>query len=533
MTNAEGTTRTAAPRTRGWLDAALDFVERVGNRLPDQVTIFASMAAIVLVLSAVIASAGFEVRHPVTGLAVRAVSLLDRSGLQWVVTSVVTNFTSFPPLGVVLVAMVGVGVAERAGLFAAFLKGLVIVVPRFAVTPTVVFAGVMSNVASDAGYLVLPPLCAMLYASLGRHPLAGVAAVFAGVAGGFSANLLVSTLDPMLAGLTQDAARVFAPGYEVHAACNYYFLAASTILLTLVGWWVSDRIVEKRLGPWTGGPATTNSADHAEMSVLSRVEVRGMIAAVAAVLCTLALIALFTLPADGIFRKIGAKPEELWVQRFDPLLKSIVPLILLLFLVPGLAFGIAVGKIRSDKDAARMMHEVMSTMGPYIVIAFFASQFVAWFRQSNLGLMLAIGGGELLRDVGFTGVPLMVTFVAFAALINLLISSASAKWAMMAPVFVPMFMTIGLSPEMTQALYRVGDSSTNTITPLNTYIPILLVVVRRYVPGAGLGTLMATMMPYAVAFFLAWLLFAIVWGLADLPLGPGVSNWYTVPATGN
>ncbi|MGE0482420.1 MAG: AbgT family transporter [Phycisphaerae bacterium] len=504
----------------GMIDRFLSLIEHVGNRLPDQATIFVILALLTLMGSWWAAAAQLSIQHPVTKEMITVTNLLTREGLQWVFGSVVTNFTGFAPLGTVLVAMIGVGVAERTGLFTALLKALVRSVPAKLVTPTIVFAGIMSNVASDAGYVILPPLAAMLYASLGRHPIAGIAAAFAGVAGGFSANLLLSTLDPMLAGLTETAARLYDSKYTVNAACNYYFMAASVALLVVAGWLVSVRFVEPRLGPWRPQLSGAGDADSAELAPLSTEERRGLIAAGIALAVTVAAILALVLPQNGVLR-------DLKTGGIDPFYKSLVPLILIVFLVPGVAYGIVTRHVRSDKDASRMMGQTIGTMGGYIVMAFFAAQFIEWFKKSNLGLIIALEGAAFLQSIHLTGVPLLVGFVALTALINLLISSASAKWAILAPIFVPMLMVLGKSPEVTQALYRVGDSVTNTITPLNVYFPILIAYMHRYDAKAGMGTLIACMVPYSVVFFLVWVVFVVGWGMLGAPLGPDSPLLYT------
>jgi aminobenzoyl-glutamate transport protein len=501
------------PPARGWMNAFLDIVERFGNRLPDQITIFAVLAAATLFISWLAASSNLSVVNPITQERIQAYNMLSRDGLQGALTGMVREFAAFPPLGIVLAALLGVGVADKSGLFTAALKALVGAVPRWAVTPTIIFAGLMSHVAADAGYVVLPPLAAMLYASFGRHPIAGVAAAFAGVAGGFSANLLLSSLDPMLAGLTAKAANDFDPSYPpVNAACNWYFMAVSTAFLTLLGWFVSVRWVEPHLGTW-------GAADVAEKgdSRLTSSEKRGLIAAAVVFVVALIGVALLVVPDGALLR--SSDPKLSGVDALRPFFDSLVILILIVFLLPGIAFGIAVGAIRSDADIARMMGASMSTMGAYIAVAFFAAQFLAWFKKSNLGFIIAINGAELLQSIHLTGIPLMIAFVALTAVVNILISSASAKWTIMAPVFVPMLMLLGRSPEATQALYRVGDSVTNIITPLNAYIPILLAVTQRYVPKSGLGTLLAAMLPYSLAFFIGWTALLVVWMTFEWPLG--------------
>ncbi len=506
MSRADGPAR-AESGTRSFGQRALDAIESVGNRLPDPVTIFAGLAVLALIASAIGAAAGLNVAHPVTGEAVAAVNLLSRDGVQRILTGLVDNFTGFAPLGVVLTAMIGIGVAERSGLFAAVLRGLLVIMPPRALTPIVILLGMLSHTAADAGYVILVPLAPMLYAAVGRHPLAGIAAVFAGIGGGFSANLLLSPIDPMLAGITQESARFLDAGYTVVATANYYFMATSVVFLTVIGTLVSVRVVEPRFGEWRSNePLVAPEA-------LSPGERRGLWAALVSLLVVLALIASMVVPSWGPLR-------DALTGSLAPFHQSIVGLLLVAFLVPGVAFGIASGRIRSDRDAARMMGETMSTMGSYIVMAFFAGQFIAFFRWSQLGTIVAIEGAALLKSIGLTGPVLLVAFVLVTAAINMCMASASAKWAIMAPVFVPMFMALGWSPETTQAFYRVGDSVTNVVTPLNYYFPIIIAVAQRYAPRIGLGTLISAMLPYSIAFTLAWTALIVAWVLLGLPLGP-------------
>ncbi len=520
MANPAGVSkRNGSTAGRGAVARFLDLVERIGNRLPDQASIFVMLALATMFLSWLTSRLGWSIIHPVTGEKVEVFNLASSEGLQWAFGSVVTNFTGFPPLGTVLVAMLGVGIAERVGLFAALLKALVTAVPRTAITPTIVFAGIMSNVASDAGYVILPPLAAMLYASLGRHPIAGIAAAFSGISAGFSANLMLSSLDPMLSDLTQQASRLFDSGYEVYASCNYYFMAASVPLLVLVGWFVSDRIVEPRMGKWD--PADGDGAAPVEFSPLTAAERRGLALAGLSLLATLGVILLLVVPETGILRDAD--------KTVKPFYKSLVALIMVVFLVPGIVYGMATRSIRSDRDAAKMMSQTMAAMGGYVMIAFFAGQFIFWFGKSNLGFIIAIEGAALLKSINLTGLPLMIGFVLVVAVFNIVMSSASAKWAILSPVFVPMMMALGMSPESTQAFYRVGDSVTNVITPLNVYLPILLGFAHRYQRNAGLGTLIAAMLPYSIAFFLIWVAALGGWAYLDLPIGPAATLGYTPP----
>lgn len=489
---------------RGRLARILDGIERAGNRLPDPLTLFVIAAAVVVAASAVATVAGVTATHPGTGEVVRPVNLLSRAGLRRMLVEMVPNFTAFPPLGTVLVVMLGIGVAERSGLVTAALRRLVTAVPAPLLPAALVFAGVMSSLAADAGYVVLTPLGAVLFAGVGRHPLAGLAAAFAGVSGGFSANLLVTALDPLLAGITQPAARLVDAAYVVDPTANYYFMVVSTVLLTAVGTVVTTRVVEPRLGRWTG----TIGAEEAAPAPVER---RGLAVAALAASGVVALVAL--LAVAGVLRDEAGG--------WQPFFGALVPLLMLFFLVPGFAYGRAVGTIRSDRDVATMTSETMATMGSYVVLAFVAAQLVAYFAWSNLGLIVAVHGAGALKALGIGGLPLLVGFVLVSATVNLLIGSASAKWAIMAPVFVPMLMLMGYAPETAQVAYRVGDSVTNVVTPLLPYFPIVISFARRYDQGAGMGTLVAAMLPYSVAFLAAWLVLLVAWVALGIPLGPG------------
>lgn len=506
----------AAPRG-GALAAFLDRLERLGNALPHPATLFVIMGALTLLASWISASLGITAIHPKDGSTIAAVNLLDREGIRRIFTDAVKNFMGFAPLGTVLAAMIGIGVAEGSGLVAVSLRAFVRRIPARWLTMAVVFAGINANLAADAGIIVLPPLAAMLFLAAGRNPLAGIAAGFAGVAGGFSANLLPSTLDVLLVSLSQEAldASKLLPGYTVQILGNYWFLAVSTPFLTLIGTWVTERIVEPRLGKWEGGGAVPGDTS---LGPLTPIERRGLIAAAIATAAFLVLLAAMVLAPWGPLRGEGADA----LVRLKPFFDSMVLIILLLFFVPGLAYGIATRGIRSDHDVARLTSDTMATMGTYIVIAFCASQFVSWFAWSNLGAIVSIQGAAGLKAMGLHDAPLLVAFIVFAAAINLLISSASAKWAILAPIFVPMFVLLGFTPEATQVVFRIGDSSTNIITPLLPYMPFVLASVQRYQPKAGTGTLISLMLPYSVAFIVLWTALMLVWVFAGWPIGPGV-----------
>jgi aminobenzoyl-glutamate transport protein len=511
----------AAPGGGGLLDR----LERLGNRLPDPITLFAAGALLVMLASQVAASAGWEVQKTVGGelVTVRARAFLSSEGIRFAITSLVDNFKNFPPLAIVLVGMLGIGLADRSGFLGAALRASLLAVPARLLTPAVLLVGICSSVALDAGYVVLPPIAAALYAAVGRSPAVGLGAVFAGVAAGFSANLVLTSLDAIAAGFTEAGAHILVPDYRVAVTANYHFMIASTLLLTVVGWAVTALWVEPRFAgkpPEEGGPpAAAPGAAGGVAGALSAQERRGLRAALAAAALTSAAIAAAILlpgaPLHG--SEAGGMPR--WVA-------AIVPLIFLGFLAPGLAYGFATGKLRSDRDVARELGEAMAGMGPYVVMAFFAAQFVEYFRWSGLGEMCAIAGGGLLARAALPLPLLVLAFVVVVAMANLLIGSLSAKWAFFAPVFVPLFMQVGVSPELTQAAYRVGDSITNTITPLNPYVVIILVFLQRFVPRAGLGTLVALMLPYSLAFFVAWTLLLLAWIGLGVDLGPAGPLFY-------
>jgi len=492
----------------------LHVVETVGNALPHPASLFALMAVLMIFISGVAAALDWSAVHPATGETIHPWSLLSVEGLHRMLDEMVTNFTAFAPLGTVLVAMLGIGVAERSGLIAALLRLLVLSSPRKLLTFVIVLSGILSNTASEVGYVLLVPLGAMIFQAMGRHPIGGLAAAFAGVSGGYSANLLLGTIDPLLAGLSQEAAHIVSPGYVVNPACNYYFMAASTFIIALTGTWVTEKWVMPRLGTYAGDAA---APDHsAAVEPLSAAEKRGLILSAAATTLLVAVLLWGVVPADGFLRN----PETGdWLK--SPFTDGIVAIIFFGAVLPGLAYGVGARTIRNDAAAVEGMSKSMETLGVYIVLCFFAAQFVAYFRWTNLGLIFAIHGADLLRQSGLGSIPLMIAFVMLSATINLFMGSASAKWAVMAPVFIPMFMLLGYSPELVQATYRVGDSVSNVISPLMSYFPLILAFIKRYDPKAGIGTLIATMLPYTIAFFLVWIVVLVIWFSFSLPLGPG------------
>lgn len=451
-----------------------------------------------------------------TGKVYIATSLTTSNGLYWSVKTMVNNFMGFAPLGVVLTGMLGIGVAEKTGLIAALLRLFMKNVPNAVLTPAMVFIGIMSSIATDAGYVVLPPLAAAIYLAAGRSPLVGIAAVFAGVAAGFNANLFLTSLEPLMSELSDQAAKQVDPDRAVAATSNWYFLAVSTFVITFAGWLATALFVEKRFSKksaFDGGPDLEAAKLEADKGDLTPLERKGAFAAIAVfVLLIAGIFALVKIPGSPFYGQDGAFPR--WVS-------AIVPLMFFCFILPGITYGAIVGNTRTTKDAAKHMMDSMAGMSPIIVLAFFAGQFIAYFAESNLGNMLAFSGGEWLFNQGLGAIPLILAFIVLTMVFNLFVGSMSAKYTLFAPMFIPMFMLIGIRPELTQVAYRIGDSVTNIITPLNAYLIIVLVFMQKYAPKAGMGTLIAMMLPYTFVFAVVWSLLLVIWMLLGIPLGPG------------
>ncbi len=509
---------TAPARPTPLATRLLNGVERAGNALPHPVTLFIGLSALVMVVSWILHRLGVQVAHPATGQPVAVVDLLSLSGLQRLLVGALPNFIGFAPLGTVLVSLLGLSIAEGSGLIAALLRRISAAARPRTLTILIVLAGVISHAGTDVGYVLLIPLSAGLFLAVGRHPLAGLAAAFAGVSGGFSANFLISAIDVVLAGMTQEAARLIDPAYVVTPMANYYFMAASSVVIVVAGTWVTEAIIEPRLGAYRG------SATRDTLEPLSPAEQRGLRAAGIATLLLTAVVLLGTVPAQG-FLNDPAKPGFLNSYA----LRGFVMIIFLYGAVSGLAYGFVSGSFRTDHDVVKAMTKAIETLAGYVVLVFFIAQFVALFNWTNVGIVTAVEGADLLRQLGLGPIPLMIAFVLLAAFIDLVLGSATAKWAVMAPIFVPMFMLLGYSPELAQSAYRIGDSVVNIITPLMSYFPLVLTFAQRYEPKAGIGTLVATMLPYSLTFLVVWTLLLVLWLLAGWPLGPGAPLFLARP----
>ena len=521
-TAEETTTEPAEAQTqkKTWLHRALDWIEVAGNKLPDPAVLFLILMIVTWILSALLAPIEFAEINPRDGQPIRVVNQLTGDSLASFMSSMVTTFTGFHPLGVVLVALLGVGVAEHTGFINAGLKWMLGFTPKSLLTPMLILVAIVSHTAADAGYVLVIPLGGVIFYAAGRHPLAGIAAAFAGVSGGFSANFIPSGIDPLLQGLTQAGGQLINPDLQVNPLCNWLFTSLSSILVIAVGWYLTDKVIEPRVN--AGEKIDGDPDEMPKMEELSAADRKGFFAGLVAMALGAVALFLLVLPGDSALRS----PEGQVTAFSAPLMQSIVPLIFLFFLIPGIVHGYVSGSVKSHRDIVAGMSKSMSTMGYYLVMAFFASLFIAAFGQSNVGVLLAIKGANFLQSLGMPGQATIVGIIGLSAMVNLLVGSASAKWALLAPIFVPMLMQLGLSPELTQAAYRVGDSTTNIITPLMPYFPLVVVFCQRYVKGTGIGTVVSIMLPYSVVLLVTWTIFLIIYWMVGLPLGLQASYVY-------
>ena len=526
---------TEAPRQGGFLGA----VERIGNGLPDPVFIFFYLILGLVGVSIVCALAGVGAVHPTQTLAdgsalvLKAQSLLSPENIQKLWVEMPKTFTHFHPLGYVLVVMLGAGVAERSGLFASGIRAAVRNAPKALLTPVVALVAMLSNHAADAGYVVMIPLAAIIFAAAGRHPMAGIAAAFAGVSGGFSANLTPGQLDALLFGITEAAmeASQLDVGWTMNIAGNWWFIVALLVIYLPLIWYVTDKVIEPRLGKWQAtGEYDASYGD--EDKPLTDAERKGLRWAGFALLGVCLAWALMTFgPGTPLLNDEGAPDGQPWYVTATPFFRSLVAGFLVLFLAAGWAYGAAAGTIKNHRDLVDMMAEAMKDMGYYLVLAYAAAHFVAMFNWSNLGLITAVHGAA---GIEASGLPLTIALgliVVFAGFLNLFVGSASAKWALLAPVLVPMLLLLGISPEGATATYRVGDAATNIITPLMVYFPLVLVFAQRWQKGFGIGSLTAMMIPYSIWMLVTGVALVMLWIALGIPLGPGAPIGFELPTT--
>lgn len=531
-----------APGARkGFTQRALDWLETAGNKLPDPAVLFIIGLFVTWLLSWLLAGVAFSEIDPRTispdnpgGSPIRIQNLLTGHGMADFLATMVETFTGFHPLGVVLVALMGVAVAEHSGFINAVLKGMLSFTPKMLLTPMLIFVGILSHIAADAGYVLVIPLGGIIYYAAGRHPLAGIGAAFAGVSGGFSASLLIpSGIDPLLAGLTQVGVNVLDSEHAVNPLCNLWFTSASSILIILVGWFLTDKVIEPKLNAST--PVDGDPEDMPEMVPLEKREIIGAWAGIAAILLGVIGLVLWMLPADSALRSVEG---ELTTYRPKaPMMDAIVPLIFLFFLLPGLVHGYIAGTFKNHRDVVKGMSKTMGTMAYYLVMVFFAALFIKAFNDSNIGALIALKGADFIKGMdwlppGTRDIVTIIGIILLSASVNLVVGSASAKWGLLAPIFVPMLMSLGISPELTQAAYRVGDSCSNIVTPMMPYFPLVVVFGQRYVKGTGIGTLVSVMLPYSLTFLVLWTAFLIGYWQLGLPLGVAAEYTYELPTAG-
>ena len=505
---------------KSFVTRMLNVIEKIGNKLPDPAILFLISLILVWVISALMAPIEFADINPRTGEAIKIQNLLTGDAMANFLANMVTTFTSFAPLGVVLVAMLGVGVADGSGYINTGLKMMLSKTPKALLTPMVIFVGIISHSAIDAGYVLVIPLGGIIFYAAGRHPIAGIAAAFAGVSGGFSANPLPSALDPLLQGFTQPAAQIIDGDVQINPLCNYYFTACSSILVTMLGWYITDKIIEPRLKKTA--PVDEDIEAAPDMSTIESKEKKGFWIATLVSVILFALFILTLLPENSPFRDADGK-----ISSFSaPIMQSIVPLIFIFFLLPGVIYGYYAKSYKKSKDVIDDMSKAMEGMAYYIVMAFFCALFIQAFASSNLGALLAIKGATALKSLNLPGPVTITGIILLTGFVNLFVGSASAKWALLAPIFVPMLMQLGYSGELTQAAYRVGDSSTNIITPLMPYFPLVVVFCQRYFKKTGIGTLVSIMIPYSIALLIVWTIFLVIFWIAGVPLGLQASYIY-------
>ncbi len=503
---------------KSFLDRFLDIIEKSGNKLPDPAILFLMLMLLVWVLSALLSGVSFTEVDPRSEETIRINNLLTGKALAEFLGGMVRTFMNFAPLGIVLVAMLGVGVAEHSGFINVGLKKLLNITPKSLLTPMLILVSIISHTAADAGYVLVIPLGGVIFYTAGRHPLAGIAAAFAGVSGGFSANFIPSGIDPLIMGFTQTAAVMLDPDIQLNPLNNIFFTGISSILIIGLGWFLTDKVVEPRL---KSIPVDPGEEGLPVMEEVTSKESRAFRFALITMFAGMVALTIWAIPSDSPLRGPDLiNPEVMSLVSFAaPLMQAIVPLIFLLFFLPGVVHGYASGTFKTSQDLIKSMSKAMAGMSYYIVMAFFCALFIDAFAKSNLGVLLALKGANFLQSLFLPGEVTIVGIVFLTAFINLLVGSASAKWALIAPIFVPILMQLGISPDLTQAAYRVGDSVSNIITPVLPYFPLVVIFCQRYVKNTGIGTLVSMMMPYSVVFIIAWTIFLLIYWALGIPLG--------------
>lgn len=493
----------------------LDAIERVGNRLPHPYILFLWLCLILAVISLACSIAGVSVTNPTTGELVEAKSLIGRDGLIWLLENLLKNFQGFSPLGLVLAMQIAIGFAEKTGLLTTAMRRAILGVPLWALTATVLFLGINGSIASEASIIVVPALAAAAFESVGMHPIAGLLAGYAATNAGFTACIIVAGTDVLLSGVTESAAQLIDPSMTVNATCNWYFMFVSVFLLTAVGVFVNRRFIVPRLGTYdpANGEGTSDPESGKE---ITPVQAKALRAAGIFSLIYILLFAVMVIPSGGILRAEDGSILN------GPFITGLVPILMIYFILVGVVYGVVAGTVKKSSDVPALMAKGLEGMTGYIVLVFVIAQFINMFSYTNLGMIIAVKSAGALEAAGFTGIPLMLFFILLCCTVNLFMTSGSGKWYIFAPILVPMMMMLGYSPAFAQVVYRIGDSSTNAITPIYPYIPIAIGMAKKYDKNFGMGSLISMMLPYSLGFLLAWIVQMIIWVVLNLPLGPGV-----------
>ncbi len=486
----------------------LGFIERVGNALPHPFILFLIITAALVVLAAILDIAGVSVTNPTTNEVVAVKSLLNKDGFTWIMTKMVSNFSSFAALGVVLAMQMAIGVAEGSGLLTTAMRRAILGVPMWLLTAAVIFLGINGSIASEASIIFVPPLAATAFWAAGKHPLAGLIAGYAAVNAGFTANIMITATDALLYPVTEEVAQTIDPTYTTSVANNWYFMIVSCIVLTVVGVLVNNLIIAPRLGKYQG-EQVDNERDATPQ------EKKGLRNAIIFTVLYVVFILVGVIPKNGFLRDAEGSILN------GPFISGLVGFLIVYFVLVGIVYGVTVGKFKKSSDIPKVMADSLVSLTGYVVLVFVIAQFIQIFSYTNLGTVIAITAANFLKNVGFTGIPMVLCVILITTLVNFFMTSGTAKWYIFAPIFVPMFMMLGYSPEFAQVVYRIGDSCTNPITPIYPYLPMIIGMASKYDKKAGMGTIISMMVPYSVAFLLVWIIQVILWILFKIPLGPG------------
>ena len=497
------------------LNRFLNCVERMGNKLPHITMLFIYALVATIAIATALSFVDFDYIHPNTHEKIRILNMLSPENLMDLLVSSVKNFMGFPPLGITIVATLGIGIAEGSGFVNVLIKKFLSITPRKFLTPTVIFVSIVCHIVSDSAYTILMPVSALMFYACGHHPLAGIACSFAGLAGGFTASYTPSIIDPVMQSFTEAAAHIIDPNYAVNVLCNYFFALGGTFFVIGAVWFVTDKIIEPRL--WKTMPLDEKTKDDDSLVITPVTEKENFAfrLAMGTVVLLLGLLFILCYPEDSLFRA----PDGSLTSPKAPVMQGLVPLLLIFFSLPGIVFGYACGSFTKANDVIRSMEHIMKMLISFIVFCFFAGQFLYVFNKSGIGSLLAISGAEFLRDLGMPSGITLLGIIILTGMLNILITSATSKWAILSSIFVPMLMMLGISPELTQAAFRVSDSAVNVCTPMFAFYPLLIMYCQRYCSKAGVGTLSSMMLPYTFALLIVLTAVLYAYWFLGIPLG--------------